>query len=1186
MNKSYIYILLALLVACIAGCNKMEDDLQEWEVIGKNTVSLYCNLENNTSSHLISGKLGTKALVDQTTSVDSLLCNFLSIDEQANGEFSDDEYVTGWDDALVSEGSIATIPDNSVGNKNLRSISLCPEKAYHSEGNNLKSRMIGWYPKNIVLPLDSNLEETDVSFKSFDTIYELINDKHCVKFTGLDGSVDLMVSDVRDGSLLKKFGSDNFFQFKHYLSAVRIHAKAEESAQDIGAWGYIENVIIMNQPTSCVVALPSAPSETAQDRVFGDVVSWGDYKKHPIVTTAIYGNKDQSEGNITAQKYPIKLDGTGVKKYLGYSLIKPNDKLWVQVHTRSGIYDVEIAPQYKQNGQSGEVDIFKAGYIYDLHLNFNTDGTIYAFIGIDGSDRYYDLTTGLAFDDNAGGSGYEYKWANCYVVKSELSEYGVGTPYTGFCFDATVVGNGEDGQMSIGAQSLYPANVHISPSTADLVWESSPGLVSQIELVFGYVRFKVAKKDASHYREGNAVIAVSDQNGKVMWSWHIWITDTPQNFSYTEGEGESKTTITMLDRNLGATAASWTGANDALETYGLYYQWGRKDPSMGPPTWNYSPINMITAPYYDYSSEEKDAAEVVRFATPTLKDAVENPMYLIMPTAQTQSYYFNWLYEKIDFLWGYNKDEGTNVDKTIYDPCPYGYKVSGGELTDLFSFSGKTISYENYGQIVTLTGDNPKKIYFPYTGYKGVDKGLNSLVCSWKYVGQKADYQSSVINTTVEHAEYMHRTRVYLSRETEWNELNVGTYRGRQIMDHTNRKTAAPVRCVKDEYHNRVIAFITPDKNTISTYTDKVTLQLYAKSFKQPISSATLTIGYHMKEWNNGTWTEGEHQEKTITLGNWTKSSNDKVWEQNFEFDFATLFNENGTNGKINFNETTGSFRFMLNVRTADNINKMASASITLGKNYVEFVDWDAQPVVLPKQQINRTIKIYGDQIPVNVLMFKDYEQEGIDITANLKQSSTSDYKYSYTCTTDGFLTFNTSEDHKVKFKITFENNGILETEEKTISVCQLEIINTSTFSQEEYYIIENADFEDSYVYDNGFYMKTKTAPDYSTLFKIIPVQNAVTYKIQNVSSQNYVSVGANNNTATMYIYTNDTNATKFTLVCTDGTFTITGNVTSGDYNWNLPDIDADINGLRNINGNNNHIKWKIYKVTLPTNNQ
>lgn len=1174
MNKSYIYILLALLVACIAGCNKMEDDLQEWEVIGKNTVSLYCNLENNTSSHLISGKLGTKALVDKTTSVDSLLCNFLSIDEQTGRGFDD------WSKALVSEGSIATIPDNSV-NK-LRSISLHPEKAYNSEGNNLKSRMIGWYPKNIVLPVDSNLEESDVSFKSFDTIHELIKDKHCVKFTGLDGSVDLMVSDVRDGSLEDKFDSDNFFQFKHYLSAVRIHAKAEKYAQDIGAWGYIENVIIMNQPTSCVVELPSAPSQDGTERVFGNVVSWGDYMKHPIITTAIYGNKDQSEDNITAQEYPIKLDGSGVEKYLGYSLIEPNKKLWVQVHTRSGIYDVEIAPKYKQNGQSEEVDIFNAGYIYDLHLNFNTDGTIYAFIGIDGSDRYYDLTTGLAFDDNAGGSGYEYKWANCYVIRSDLSAYGVGTPYTGFCFDATVVGNGEDGQMSVGAQSLYPASVHISPSSADLVWETSPGLVSQIELVFGYVRFKVAKKDESNYREGNAVIAVYDQNGKVMWSWHIWITDTPQDFIYTE----DTTKITMLDRNLGATAASWTGANDALETYGLYYQWGRKDPSMGPPTWNYSPINMITAPYYDYSSEEKDAAEVVRFATPTLKDAVENPMYLIMPTAQTQSYYFNWLYEKIDFLWGYNKDEGTNVDKTIYDPCPYGYKVSGGELSDLFSFSGKSITYQDYGQIISLTDDDTKKIYFPYTGYKGVDKGLNSLVCSWKYVGQKADYQSSVVNTTVEHAEYMHRTRVYLSRETEWNELNVGTYRGRQIMDHTNRKTAAPVRCVKDEYHNKVIAFITPDKNTISTYTDKVTLQLYAKSFKQPISSATLTIGYHMKVWNNGTWTEGEHQEKTITLGNWTKSSNDKVWEQNFEFDFATLFNENGTNGKINFNETTGTFRFMLNVKTADNINKMASAPITIGKNYVKFVDWDAQPVVLPKQQINRTIKIYGDMQPVKVLMYTDSGQSGIDITANLKQSSTSDYKYSYTCTTDGFLKFDTSGDHKVKFKITFENNGILETEEKTISVCQLNLINTEDyeFKADEYYIIENADYTDYYVYDNGFYMKTKTSPDYSTLFKIIPGQGT-TYKIQNVSSQNYVSIGAGNNNAAMYIYTNAANATEFTLKYSNNSFTIKGTVSSGIFYWNLSNINDNLNGVENTNGNNNHINWKIYKVTLPTNN-
>ena len=157
-----------------------------------------------------------------------------------------------------------------------------------------------------------------------------------------------------------------------------------------------------------------------------------------------------------------------------------------------------------------------------------------------------------------------------------------------------------------------------------------------------------------------------DSEKRILWSWHIWITDKPVEISYKEGDTE----ITILDRNLGATKAIWTGENDALETYGLYYQWGRKDPSMGPPAWNYSPINMITAPYYDYSSEEKNAAEVMRFAAPTLKDAVENPMYLILPTALTQTYYFNWLYEKIDFLWGNSATSG-KTHKTIYDPCPY-----------------------------------------------------------------------------------------------------------------------------------------------------------------------------------------------------------------------------------------------------------------------------------------------------------------------------------------------------------------------------------------------------------------------------------------------------------------------------------------------------------------------------------
>ena len=62
----------------------------------------------------------------------------------------------------------------------------------------------------------------------------------------------------------------------------------------------------------------------------------------------------------------------------------------------------------------------------------------------------------------------------------------------------------------------------------------------------GYIAFKTADT----FKEGNAVIAAKDADGKILWSWHIWLTDQPEEHVYNNNAG------TMMDRNLGATSAT------------------------------------------------------------------------------------------------------------------------------------------------------------------------------------------------------------------------------------------------------------------------------------------------------------------------------------------------------------------------------------------------------------------------------------------------------------------------------------------------------------------------------------------------------------------------------------------------------------------------------------------------------
>ncbi len=916
MKRLYYWIVINLFVlsSCVVADEQVNivgsDD--SWSKVDSSILPS-CVIESHEVSRAEAAGLAVRSLIDQITTkrMDS---NFLRLDEDLSttndglytftGYDAATPYATNWNRALLLEATVISSPDNTEG-IHYRSVSLAPEQSYklniveekidgalHSDTTHFyHTRMVGWYPKNCTLPRKEGVPATaQFDYSEFDAVRlnETVNidgvptEVVALQFTGLDGETDLMVSNVCEGQSWHQYSADaphrsdihpvdnskiyrepfghnftspaysNYFTYRHYRSAIRVTAYAEQSEQNLMMWGDIESVIIRNQPTACKVWLPTRLGE------FGEVYEWSDYKNMPIVTTPMFDNDSNHPEYSESAKYPVKMKGTSLKEdaYLGYSLVEPNKDVEVEIHTSSGVYSTTITAAHivkDSEGNESVVNIFEAGYIYDVKLNLQTNGNIGAILERESDERYYDLSALHEFEVSEEELTDKslistYKLSNCYILDpNEYKDSEGNDIYDGYCFLASIVGNGEAGIVSSGAQTLYPESEDIRPVAAHLLWESSLGLISDIELKFGYVRFKLSNSSA----RGNAVIAVYDDDSNVLWSWHIWITDRPTEQSFSIGEH----TITILDRNLGATAATCTGANDALATYGLYYQWGRKDPSMGPPTYNYKPINLNTAPYYDFSSDEKTAAEVTQFAEPTLRNGVENPMYLILPTTQPLSYIFNWTYQRYDFLWGYDDITGM-TSKTIYDPCPYGYRVPSSELGALFSMGSGSAG--TYGYTRTIDGT---QFFFPYAGFKGVDVGLNSLISSWKYVGQKGDYQSSMYCDDADASnsgginQYMHRSRVYISSANSWTETNVGTYTGNLHTDFANRRTAASVRCVKDEKIGSITATLTPSERALVANTP-ITLTYKARSYGSAIEHVEIRVNY--------TDTSGVEHEKVI----------------------------------------------------------------------------------------------------------------------------------------------------------------------------------------------------------------------------------------------------------------------------------------------------------------------------------
>lgn len=734
----------------------------------------------------------TKALVDASTAV-SMEANVLRIDGGS---------ATRWSQAYLAEADVA-----SASTGGLRSMYLNPVQAYNE---NLTARLVSWYPRTCSLHKDEEGNAVTIKLADFqanrqEQVYTETNEgSFRLNFSDLDGSKDIMVSDVVTGSKgSKPFGSSNPMTYNHFMSAVKVYAYVKQSAQDVSMWGALRKVVVKNQPSKVSVTLPGPSGTGSSEATFSGNADF------PLIKTAMFGDADQNPE--IAPDAPV-LDASNNAEnpiYLGYALIKPkgdNDEtLKLDIHTDAGMISVDV-PMSSGEGNS-KVNYFQAGYIYTVNICFNTENAIAAVVLKSGNEHYYDLSAGKEFD----GDIHDYQFANCYIVHPDLKridENETSVTYDGYAFNATVVGNGPLGLYS---NSGFDRNtVEIEPVRAGLLWESSQGLVTQVELIYGYVRFKV-KSGA----EGNAVIAVYDSQRRVLWSWHIWITDKPQDVTYTVNGQKD---IVLLDRNLGATAAD---SGDGLATYGLYYQWGRKDPSMGPPDAAYLPQSTQTSAYYDYYGDLWNYAGVVTMAQPTVRDGVENPMYLVMPTDFSMTtYQYDWLYTNIDNLWGdydHSAQGGTSTrQKTIYDPCPFGYMVPQDEISTLFASTatpgnnGFTIT----GRIVDDKGTSDKsddvvlngsyQSFFPFAGYKGVDKGVSSLTGAWKYVGKKGDYMSSKIEPNG------HRSRTYISDSPDWIEYGADnddddgngdgscTYVSQVYTDETaNRRTAASVRCVK-----------------------------------------------------------------------------------------------------------------------------------------------------------------------------------------------------------------------------------------------------------------------------------------------------------------------------------------------------------------------------------------------------
>lgn len=240
-----------------------------------------------------------------------------------------------------------------------------------------------------------------------------------------------------------------------------------------------------------------------------------------------------------------------------------------------------------------------------------------------------------------------------------------------------------------------------------------------------------------------------------------------------------------MDRNLGALTTDCTRP----ESRGLYYQWGRKDPMIYPSLfrsnqWN-EPIraDAVYATGFEYAeSHPRDVASpydimTVEWATAHPTTYMDGAFFEDWEEWTSVS---DWLHARNSNLWG-NRTTGKTIvmatDKSIYDPCPPGWRVP-----DLEDFRDLRFAAAEMPYCVTVYCNGTQTATYPLGGFLNVSRYERNGENAYLYTASPYTWNGSSLN-------YFGLESASISVTGTYQEVNSMSY---------YRYAALPVRCVRE----------------------------------------------------------------------------------------------------------------------------------------------------------------------------------------------------------------------------------------------------------------------------------------------------------------------------------------------------------------------------------------------------
>jgi hypothetical protein len=299
-----------------------------------------------------------------------------------------------------------------------------------------------------------------------------------------------------------------------------------------------------------------------------------------------------------------------------------------------------------------------------------------------------------------------------------------------------------------------------------ILWQDVDGMVEVTPYAYRrpnseefYIRFSISPEKI---HPGNAVIKVINDNKVVLWSYHIWVTPYTSADTFTADcnpkgnisqatflkvpigyvledqihypQREAELIIKQQTSNNTAHIKLVQKEHTCSPQSCVYYQWGRKDPFPGAVISETGHLNIDETYKVEHRAKTVYGTQTTTASTTTkIEDGIKNPSV----------FYTGWRYPDYNYwdLWGctinstadtavgdYPKtDAGSSSRKTVYDPCPIGFKVPPVYAFPAITYDG--LNHTAEASPITRVLDNEEDLYDLYinTSYTDHVEFMNSM---------------------------------------------------------------------------------------------------------------------------------------------------------------------------------------------------------------------------------------------------------------------------------------------------------------------------------------------------------------------------------------------------------------------------------------------------------------------------